>query len=112
MRRREFIAGLGGTLAWPLAARTQQRDSVRRIGVLNSFLENDPLNHASLRETFQELSRLGWENGRNLQIDLHWANGSINRSEELAKQLVALKPDVLLSVGSATTAALHRQTGE
>jgi putative tryptophan/tyrosine transport system substrate-binding protein len=109
MRRREFIAGLGAA-ALPRVASAQQRDRVRHIGVLNSFIESDPLNTASLHETFQELSRLGWENGRNLQIDLQWANGSINRLEELANQLVGLKPDVLLSVGSTAAAALHRQT--
>jgi len=110
MRRREFIAGLGGVAVLPQIARAQQRDRVRRIGVLEGFIESDPLNTASLRETFQELSRLGWETGRNLQIDQRWANGNVDQLPALAKELVALKPDVLLSVSSMATLALQRET--
>ena len=70
MRRREFIAGLGSAAAWPLAARAQQGDSVRRIGVLNGGDENDPVAKSRLSAFTQALADLGWTNGRNVRMDL------------------------------------------
>ena len=73
IRRREFIAGLGGAVAWPLAARAQQADRVRRIGVLAGSDENDPLWKPRLSAFTQALADLGWTDGRNVLIDLRWA---------------------------------------
>jgi putative ABC transport system substrate-binding protein len=81
MRRREFIAGLGSTAAWPLAARAQQGDRVRRIGMLMLFDENDPVAKTYLSAFTQALADLGWTDGRNVRMDLRWGGGSgdINR---------------------------------
>ena len=81
MRRREFIAGLGGAAAWPLAARAQQRDRVRRIGVLMPADENDPGYNSLLSAFTQALADLGWTDGRNVRMDLRWGGGDINRLE-------------------------------
>ncbi len=111
MRRREFIAGLGSTAAWTAAARSQQpAQGMRRIGVLNSFAESDPTARSFIMETFQALSRLGWESGRNVQIEQRWAAGDIDRARVLAKELVALQPDVILAVATAAATALQRET--
>ena len=79
MRRREFIAGLGSAAAWPLAARAQQGDRVRRIGVLTVGDENDPLVKSILSTLTQALADLGWTDGRNVRIDFRWGSGDINR---------------------------------
>ena len=110
MRRREFIAGLGSAAAWPLAARAQQGEKIRRIGMLNGFSESDPSVRYFTAETFQALSRLGWENGRNVQIIHHWTAGDLNRMAMLAKELVALQPDVLVAYGTPASIALQRET--
>jgi putative ABC transport system substrate-binding protein len=78
MQRREFIAGLGRTAAWPLAARAQQGERVRRIGVLMPFDENDPVSRAGLSAFTQALADLGWTDGRNVRIDLRWFGEDIN----------------------------------
>ena len=110
MRRREFIAGLGSTAAWPLAAHAQQGDRVRRIGVLMAFDENDP--EAKLRQsTFtQALAELGWTDGRNVRIDVRWTGGDANRIRVLAQELVGLQPDIILANGTTATAVLRRET--
>jgi putative ABC transport system substrate-binding protein len=95
MKRREFIAGLGGAAAWPLAARAQQGDRVRRIGVLMPFDENDPEPKRRLSAFTQALAGLGWTDGRNVRIDLRWRGDDINRSEagsELALPYGASRP--------------------
>ena len=75
LRRRDFIAGLGGAAAaWPLAASAQQRDRVRRIGVLMNYDENEPVGKAYLSAFTQALAGLGWADGRNLRMDLRWAD--------------------------------------
>ena len=79
MIRREFITLLGGAAAWPLAARAQQRDRVRRIGVLMPFDENDPLAKTFVSAFTQALAGLGWADGRNVRMDLRWAGGDNNR---------------------------------
>ena len=79
LRRREFIAGLGGAASWPLAARAQQGDRVRRIGVLMAGDENDPVWKTFLSAFTQALAALGWTDGRNLRMDLRWAGNDINR---------------------------------
>jgi putative ABC transport system substrate-binding protein len=111
MRRREFIAGFGGTVAaWPLAASAQQGDRVRRIGVLISFDENDPEGKLRYSAFTHALADLGWTDGRNVQMDLRWAGGDINRIRALAKELVGLQPDIILAYSTPATAAVERET--
>ena len=92
MRRREFIAGLGSAAAWPLVARAQQGDRVRRIGVLMSGDENDPVRKTLLSAFTQALAGLGWTVGRNVRMDVRWASGDINRIRALAQELVGCNP--------------------
>ena len=87
MRRREFIALLGGTAAWPRAARAQQGNRVRRIGVLMGLDENDPLVKPRLPAFTQALAGLGWTDGRNVRMDLRWSGGDVNRIRVLAPRL-------------------------
>jgi len=109
MKRRTFIAGLGAA-AWPLAARAQQGDRVRRIGVLMSPDENDPLTKAYVSAFTQALADLGWVDGRNLRTDLRWGGADINRIRALAQELVGLQPDIIAANGTPATAALQRET--
>ena len=110
MRRREFILLLGGAAAWPLAARAQQGDRVRRIGVLMPTDENDPVANPALSAFTQTLAGLGWTDGRNVRIDLRWAGGDINRILALARELVGLQSDIILTNGTLATVALQRET--
>jgi putative ABC transport system substrate-binding protein len=112
MRRREFISLLGGTAAtWPLAARAQQADRMRKIGVLMGWPETDPEAQSERAAFVQELQKLGWADGRNLQIDTRWAAPADPESmHRLAKELVALHPDLLLSQSTPATTALLQET--
>jgi putative ABC transport system substrate-binding protein len=110
MKRREFIALLGGAAAWPLAARAQQDGRVRRIGVLMPYDENEPLTKPQVSAFTQALADLGWTDGRNVRIDLRWASSDINRIRAFAQELVGLKPDIIVTVGSPATAAVQRGT--
>jgi putative ABC transport system substrate-binding protein len=110
LQRREFITLVGGAAAWPLAARAQQGDRVRRIGVLMGGDENDPLMKSELSAFTQALAGWGWTDGRNVRIDLRWASGDINRIRALAQELVGLQPDIILTDGTTTTFALQRET--
>jgi putative tryptophan/tyrosine transport system substrate-binding protein len=110
MRRREFIAALGGAVAWPRAARAQQPDSVRHIGVLMTTAETDPAGQARIAGFLQGLQQLGWSVGRNVQIDTRWAAGDADRIRAYAAELVALAPDVILATGSATVGPLLQAT--
>jgi putative ABC transport system substrate-binding protein len=111
IRRRELIALLGGAAAaWPLVARAQQGDRVRRIGVLAALDENGPYAKASLPALTQALSDLGWTDGRNVRMAIRWARDDINRIRELAKELVGLQPDIIVTNGTAPTAAVQRET--
>jgi putative ABC transport system substrate-binding protein len=110
MRRRQFIAGLGGAAAWPLAVRAQQADRVRRIGVLMGWAEGDPVPRSFLAAFVRELMRLGWGIGSDLQIEQRWTNGESGRVAPLAKELVELNPDLILSSTTPVTVALHRET--
>ena len=92
MNRRKFIAGLGGAAAWPLAARAQQRDRVRRIGVLMPGDETDPVRKIRLSAFTQALADLGWTNGRNVRMDLRWYGGDINRIRALRRSWSACNP--------------------
>jgi putative ABC transport system substrate-binding protein len=110
LRRRDFIAGLGGAAAWPLAAWAQQGERVRRIGVLMGPDENDPKAKLLLSPFTQALAGLGWSDGRNLRMDLRWAGGDINRIRALAQELVGLQPDILLTDTTPMTTAVQRET--
>jgi putative ABC transport system substrate-binding protein len=110
IRRREFIAGLGSAAAWPVVARAQQGDRVRRIGVLMGGDENDPLRKTSLSAFTQALADLGWTDGRNLRMDLRWHGDDLNRIRALAQELVGLQPDIIATNGTPATIALQRQT--
>ena len=108
MRRREFILALGGTAAsWPFAARAQQRERVRRIGVLMGQAANDSAAQARLAAFLQGLQELGWNVGRNAQIDIRWAAGNTEELRKHAAELVALTPDVILSSGTPAMGALQ-----
>jgi putative ABC transport system substrate-binding protein len=108
IRRREFIMLLGGAAAWPLAARAQQGDRVRRIGVLLSGGENDPVRKTYVSAFTQALATLGWTDGRNVRMDLRWHGGDINRIQLLAHELAGLHPDIILAQGVQETAGLQR----
>jgi putative tryptophan/tyrosine transport system substrate-binding protein len=108
MKRREFISLLGGVAAtWPLKARAQQAARpLRRIGILSGFAE-DPLVESEL---LRPLSQLNWDNGRNIQIDLRWGAGNIDRIRIMSKELVASQPEIMITVGTTATLAVQRET--
>jgi putative ABC transport system substrate-binding protein len=110
MRRREFIAGLGSAAAWPRAARAQQAERVRRIGVLVPQAENDPEYKLRATAFIQALADLGWTDGHNVRMDLRWGGGDINRSRAFAQELVGLQPDIIVTAGTQTTVAVQRET--
>lgn len=94
MRRREFVTLVGGAAAWPLAARAQQADRMRLVGVLMAHAESDPEFEAYVDAFRQELRKLGWKEGRNINIETRW--GALDDAESrqrVAKELVALQPD-------------------
>src|SRR5882757_4526409 len=102
MRRREFITLLGGAAAaWPLAARAQQAERVRRIGVLLSLSADDPQGQARLMAFLQGLQQLGWTDGRNMRIDARWSGGNADDARKYAAELVALAPEVILASGGS-----------
>ena len=110
MKRREFITLLGGAAAaWPIAARAQQADQMRRIGVLVGLAEDDPEIKARLAAFRQGLEKRGWSEGGNVRIDTRFAPASA-RAQVLAKELVALQPDVILSHSTPLTAAIQRES--
>jgi putative ABC transport system substrate-binding protein len=103
MQRREFITLLGGAAAtWPLAARAQQGERMRRIGVLTGIAGNDAETKLRIAAFSQELQRFGWTEGRNVQIDIRGGAGSSAAVRKYAAELVALGPDVILAIGNAT----------
>ena len=111
MRRREFITLLGGAaVAWPLAARAQQADRVRRIGVLIGYAEDDPETKVRLAAFRQRLEKRGWSEGRNVQIETRFAAARADKYEPLAKELVATQPDVILAHTTQVAAALQRES--
>ncbi len=111
MRRREFITFLGGAaVGWPFAARAQQPDRVRRVGVLFPLTADDPETQARKAVFEQSLDHLGWTVGRNLQIDYRLAGGAADPIRRSAAELVALAPDVLMTFGSATIGPVQQAT--
>jgi putative ABC transport system substrate-binding protein len=109
LRRREFIAALGGAAAWPLAARAQQPDRVRRIGVLIPQDQDSPVAQARIAALLQELRQLGWT-GRNVRIDIHWAGTDAENIRKHAIELASLAPDVILANGSVVVTPLLQAT--
>ena len=109
MRRREFIALMGASAAWPFAALAQEPDRMRRIGVLMGF-PNDAQGQARVTVIRQELLRLGWAVGRNAHIDIRWAAGDPGLTQTYAAELVQLKPDVIIANSSLGVSALLRET--
>jgi putative ABC transport system substrate-binding protein len=109
MRRRDFIAGAGAAV-WPLSARSQQTERVRRIGALMGWSESDPEYHSWLAAFVQRLAQLGWLVGRNVRIEQRWTDGDVDRTLAFAKELVSQQPDVILASTTPATAALHQQT--
>ena len=85
MKRRQFIAGLGGAAAWPVVARAQQPDRMRRIGVLIGFGENDPVARGGLAKFTQGLAELGWTNGHNVRVDMDWVTGNVDRMRRVGE---------------------------
>ena len=111
MKRRAFITLLGGAAAaWPLAARAQQGERMRRIGVLMSLAADDPEGQARLTAFVQGLQELGWTDGRNVQIDYRWPAGDAERIRRYAAELAALAPDIILAGGGAVVPSLLQAT--
>ena len=114
MRRRDFIALIGGgTVAWPLAARAQQPDQMRRIGVLISTASDDPVGQARVATFLQGLQQLGWTDGRNMRIDTRWASNNADNGRKYAAELIAVAPghpcrwqpgDIIVAAGNARRA--------
>src|SRR4029077_12299883 len=111
MRRREFIALLGGTAAWPLSARAQRPDQIRRVGVLVGLAEDDPDSKPRLGGFRLRLEKLGWSEGRNIHLDVRFALPANEQQVQImVKELLALSPDVIVSQSTAPTAAFRRET--
>jgi putative ABC transport system substrate-binding protein len=110
IKRRTFIAGLGTAVAWPVVARAQQRDRVRRIGVVMGQEENSVAPKSAVTAFTQGLADLGWTDGRNVRMDLRWGGGDPNRIRALAQDLVGLQPDIIVTATTPAAVALARET--
>jgi putative ABC transport system substrate-binding protein len=111
MRRRDFIKGIVGSAAtWPLAARAQQIEHVRRIGVLIGFVESDPAGQSQLKAFRTSLTKFGWTESDNLQIEVRWGGADPDRTRMLAKELVDLRPAAVLSLTTLATTAVAQET--
>jgi putative ABC transport system substrate-binding protein len=111
MKRREFISLVGGAAAWPLAARAQRGEPMRRIGVLMNVVESDPEGQARLAVLVQRLKELGWTDGHNVRFDYRGGAGDTERYRRYATELVALSPDVIFANASAIVAGLQQVSG-
>jgi|SRR5262245_61424820 len=111
MRRREFVTLVGSSAVWPLVARAQQSETVRRIGVLMNAASNDREAQAGLAAFSQALQKLGWTAGHQVQIDTRWGENNEDLDRRYAAELIALRPDVFFASGSLSVAALKRVTG-
>ena len=110
MNRREFITLLSGAAAYPLGARAQQSERMRRVGALLYPAADDPAGQASMTAFLQGLHRFGWNEGRNISIDQRWGGGDLERVRHYAAELVALAPDVILVSSGSALAALQSVT--
>ena len=107
MKRREFLTLLGGAAAWPLAARAQQAERIRRIGVLMNVEADEPVGQPRIAAFVEGLQQLGWTDGRNVRIDTRWPGGDPDRVRKYAAELVGLAPNVILASASPSVAALQ-----
>jgi putative tryptophan/tyrosine transport system substrate-binding protein len=110
MRRRDFITFLGGAAVWPVAGRAEQLDRVRRIGVLNPFVEDDLEVQANIAAFRQTLQKLGWTDGRNVRIDYRWSGANSSRIREHVAELLGLNPDVILGISPLALQPLAQET--
>jgi putative ABC transport system substrate-binding protein len=110
MKRREFITLLGGATAWPLAARAQQPERMRRIGLLMASVETDPVGQERVEALRSGLKEFGWVEGRNLEILLRWSGVEVARIQEYTAELVHLAPDLIVANATPGIAALKRAT--
>ena len=110
MRRREFIALLSGATAWPLAARAQQRERMRSVGVLTPFSPHDSEGQNRVTAFVQALQQVGWSVGQNIRLHYRWGDGTSATMQKYAVELVALAPDVILADSSAALAPLLQAT--
>jgi putative tryptophan/tyrosine transport system substrate-binding protein len=110
MKRREFITLLGGAATWPLAAGAQQPGQVRRVGVLMNGDATETPRQTELAVFVQGLRQLGWTEGQNLRIDVRWAAADVDRMQAFAKELVSLRPDLIVGQTTPVVAALKRET--
>ena len=111
MRRREFVMSVGGAaVSWPITSHAQQLDKTRLIGVLIAYAESDRAARSEVAAFRGGLAKLGWTEGSNLQIELQWGNGDPDRIRTLAKELIDLRPDVILSPTTLVTGVLARET--
>jgi len=111
MRRREFLTFLSSATAWPIAARAQRPDRMRRIGVLMSLAADDPEAQARLAAFVQSLRELGMTEGRDVRIDIRWGAGNADSARKYAAELVALAPDIILASGGTVVGSLLQATG-
>src|SRR6266516_7774142 len=111
MKRRAFITLLGGaTAAWPIAARAQQRERMRRVGVLMAYAEGDPEAQARVVAFRLGLRELGWMEGHNLQMDYRYGTGEPDRARNFVTELPSLAPDLIVAHATPALTALHRAT--
>jgi putative ABC transport system substrate-binding protein len=110
MRRREFIMLVGAMAAWPIAARAQQLEQIRRIGVLMPYPADDPVAHERVNAFDEALHKLGWTEGRNVRIDNRFSGGDADNIRKAATELAALKPDVILANGGVAVRPLQEAT--
>jgi len=110
MKRRQFISLIGSAAAWPLAARAQQGERARRIGVLMNVAADDKEGQARIAAFLQVLQQLGWTDGGNVRIDYRWAAGDAGSFQRYAEELLALAPDVILASATPSVQALQRAT--
>jgi putative tryptophan/tyrosine transport system substrate-binding protein len=110
IRRREFIAGLGSAAAWPVVARAQQAEQVRRVGVLMNGAATEAIGQARVAGLVQELRQLGWTEGRNLRVDVRWNGGDAQLARIYAAQLIGLMPDLILASSTTNLTVIRRAT--
>jgi putative ABC transport system substrate-binding protein len=110
LRRRDFVALVGGAAAWPAAAWAQPGERMRRIGLLLGFAEGDVEGEASVEAFQQRLQELGWIKGRNIAIDIRWTEGNPEKARTFAKELISLSPDLIVPTSNLVTAILQKET--
>jgi putative ABC transport system substrate-binding protein len=110
MRRRDFIAGLGSTAAWPLAARAQQAERVRRVGALFSTAKDSPRTQSDIAVFRERLAMLGWVEGRNLRMDYRFTGADPDLLAAYAEELVNLRPDLIWATGGPAARAVQQRT--